>query len=75
MTTLSQGKTITRRTKASVQHKPLVVTLCAEFLEIRQLGSRQRFNVAYETIFRDAAQRQAERDRRDRLIQQRAQRR
>lgn len=64
MTRLASGKTVTRITKATVQHKPLVVTLYADVFEIRRLGSRgEHFLIPYETIYRDAAMRQAERDR------------
>jgi hypothetical protein len=35
MTTIEQGASVTRKTKATIQHKALVVTLQAEFLELR----------------------------------------
>ena len=71
MTTLEQGASVTRKTKATIQHKPLVVTMHAEFLELRRFGKRESLTATYESIYQAAAIRQAERDRRDRLILER----
>ncbi len=71
MTTLETGGSVTRKTKASIQHKPLVVTMHAEFLELRRFGKRESLTATYESIYQAAAMRQAERDRRDRLVLQR----
>ena len=71
MTTLETGGSVTRKTKASIQHKPLVVTMHAEFLELRRFGKREGLTATYESIYQAAALRQAERDRRDRLVLQR----
>ena len=70
MTTLEQGASVTRKTKATIQHKALVVTLHAEFLELRRFGKRESLTATYESIYQAAAMRQAERDRRERLILQ-----
>ena len=71
MTTLENGASVTRKTKATIQHKPLVVTMHAEFLELRRFGKRESLTATYESIYQAAAIRQAERDRRDRLILER----
>ncbi len=71
MTTLEQGACVTRKTKATIQHKPLVVTMHAEFLELRRFGKRECLTATYESIYQAAAMRQAERDRRDRLVLER----
>jgi hypothetical protein len=65
MTTLEQGASVTRKTKATIQHRPLVVTMHAEFLELRRFGKRESLTATYESIHQAAAMRQAERDRRD----------
>jgi hypothetical protein len=71
MTTLENGASVTRKTKATIQHKPLVVTMHAEFLELRRFGKRESLTATYESIYQAAAMRQAERDRRDRLALER----
>ena len=72
MTTIEQGASVTRKTKATIQHKALVVTLHAEFLELRRFGKRESLSATYESIYQAAAMRQAERDRRERLILKRS---
>ena len=72
MTTLEPGGSVTRKTKASIQHRPLVVTLHAEFLELRRFGKRESLTATYESIYQAAAMRQAERGRRERLILKRS---
>ena len=72
MTTLEQGISVTRKTKATIQHKALVDTLHAKLLELRQFGRRESLTATYESIFQAAAMRQAERDRRERLILKRS---
>ena len=71
MTTLENGASVTRKTKATIQHRPLVVTMHAEFLELRRFGKRESLTATYESIYQAAAMRQAERDRRDRFVLQR----
>ena len=71
MTTREQGASVTRKTKATIQHKPLVVTMHAEFLELRRFGKRESLTATYESIYQAAAMRQAVRDRRDRLALER----
>jgi hypothetical protein len=71
MTTLEQGASVTRKTKATIQHRPLVVTMHAGFLELRRFGQRESLTATYESIYQAAAMRQAERDRRDRFVLQR----
>jgi hypothetical protein len=71
MTTLENGASVTRKTKATIQHKPLVVTMHSEFLELRRFGQRERLTATYESIYQAAAIRQAERDRRYRFVLQR----
>ena len=51
MTTLEQGASVTRKTKATIQHKPLVVTMHAEFLELRRFGKRESLTATYESIY------------------------
>ena len=41
MTTLKKGANVTRKTKTTIQHRPLVVTMHAEFLELRRFGKRE----------------------------------
>lgn len=72
MTTIEKGASVTRKTKASIQHRPLVVTLHAEFLELRRFGKRESLTATYASIYQAAAIRQAERDRRERLILKRS---
>ncbi len=50
MTTLEQGASVTRKTKATIQHRPLVVTMHAEFLELRRFGKRESLTATYESI-------------------------
>ena len=72
MTTIEQGASVTRKTKATIQHRALVATLHAEFLELRRFGKRESLTATYESIYQAAAMRQAERDRRERLILKRS---
>ena len=72
MTTIEQGASVTRKTKATIQHKALVVTLHAEFLELRRFGKRESLIATYESIYQAAPMRQAERDRRELLILKRS---
>ena len=71
MTTLETGTSVTCKTTAAIQHRRLVVTLHAEFLELRRFGKRESLTATYESIYQAAAMRQAERDRRDRFVLQR----
>jgi hypothetical protein len=71
MTTLEKGASVTRKTKATIQHRPLVVTMHAEFLELRRFGKRESLTAPYESIYQAAAMRQSERDRRDRRVMER----
>jgi hypothetical protein len=71
MTTLENGTSVTRKTKATIQHKPLVVTMHAEFLELRRFGKRECLTATYESIYQAAAMSLAERDRRDQLVLER----
>ena len=71
MTTLEKGASVTRKTKATIPHKPLVVTMHAEFLELRRFGKRESLTATCESIYQAAAMPQAERGRRDRLVLER----
>jgi len=72
MTTLEQGISVTRKTNATIQHKALVATLHAEFLQLRQFGRRESLTSAYGSIFQAAAMYKTERVRRERLILKRS---
>ena len=52
MTTLEQGISVTRKTNATIQHKALVATLHAEFLQLRQFGKREGLTTTYGSIFK-----------------------
>ena len=71
MTTLKKGANVTRKTKTTIQHRPLVVTMHAEFLELRRFGKRESLTATYESIYQAAAMPQAERGRRDQLVLER----
>jgi hypothetical protein len=71
MTTSKKGAKVTRKTKTTIQHRPLVVTMHAEFLELRRFGKRESLTATCESIYQAAAMPQAERGRRDRLVLER----
>lgn len=75
MTILQLGKTVTRQTATTVQGRDLVVTLHAGYLEIRQKGRRQTFDVSYHSIFVMGAKAAADKLREERELVRKAQKR
>lgn len=65
MTILEQGRKVTRLTRASIQHRPLIVTMFPEHLELRRHGTRERLTLTYETIYRQATIREAAKERQE----------
>jgi hypothetical protein len=61
MTTSKKSAKVTRKTKTTIQHRPLVVTMHAEFLELRRFGKRESLTATCESIYQAAAMPQAER--------------
>lgn len=61
MTTLQLGKSVTRKVAAAIQHRELVVTLHAGYMELRRAGTRTSFSLSYGTAYTEAARIAADR--------------
>lgn len=60
MTTLLLGKSVTRKTAAEIQHRPLVVKLFPKYMELHRAGCRVAYALTYEAAYTEAAKRAAD---------------
>ncbi|HEY6991140.1 MAG TPA: hypothetical protein VH369_22275 [Bryobacteraceae bacterium] len=66
MTTLRPDAALTRKTAATIRHRPLVIELHDRYLEIRRASTRIAYPLSYEALYRYAAQLAADRARAER---------
>jgi S-methylmethionine-dependent homocysteine/selenocysteine methylase len=72
MTTIRSGKSVTRKTAATIQHKPVVVKLHPQYMELHRAGCRIAYALTYEAAFTEAARRAANKVREERAAAKRA---